>query len=75
MHKLNILGMQKMAANKQKVILGQEAICPHGLGRVLAFELWNGKVQNIQVQTYVHDHSCMWSADNVELIDPRRCNC
>lgn len=58
--------------NKNKPILGQEAICPDGLGRVMAFKPpclpdygW------VQVSTYVNDRSCKWSPHNVELIDPR----
>lgn len=51
-------------------ILGQEAICPDGLGRVVAFceefpHRW------IQVSTYVSDRGCKWDPDNVELLDPR----
>ncbi len=53
------------------IILGQEAICPDGLGRVIDYE---NKFPNIwiQVKTHVNDRSCKWDADNVELIDPRR---
>lgn len=48
-------------------IIGQEAICPDGLGRVVAFadafpEQW------IQVQTYVRDRSCKWTVENVRLV-------
>jgi len=51
-------------------ILGQEAICPDGLGRVVDFRdefphAW------IKVNTYVNDRQCQWSPENVELIDPR----
>jgi len=51
------------------IILGQEAICPDGLGRVVAFE---GKFpsQWIQIETYVNDRGCKWSQSNVKLIDP-----
>ena len=55
-----------------KIILGQEAICPDGLGRVTAFKdqdpchpAW------IQIDTYVNNCGCHWHPDNVELIDPR----
>jgi hypothetical protein len=48
-------------------IIGQEAVCPDGLGRVIAFkdsfpERW------IQVSTYIADRSCKWSPDNVKLV-------
>lgn len=55
---------------KIKPIIGQEAICPDGLGRVVAYSdrfpyLW------IKVDTYVGNRGCEWSPHNVELIDPR----
>jgi hypothetical protein len=49
-------------------IIGQEAICPKGLGRVIDFnEVFPH--QWIQVQTYVKDSSCKWEWANVELIE------
>ena len=55
--------------NKEKPIIGQEAICPDGLGRVASFD---DDVKNIKVRTYVDDRSCSWDANNVELIKIRR---
>lgn len=52
-------------------IIGQEAICPDGLGRVVAF-LNDFPFQWVQVQTYVKDRSCKWSIENVELIPVRK---
>ncbi len=60
---------------ESKVIIGQEAICPDGLGRVIAINnvfpgCW------IQVKTYVDDRSCKWAPHNVTLIEPmggRKC--
>jgi hypothetical protein len=49
----------------KKPIIGQEAICPDGLGRVIDFDKPN---KNIRVQTYIKDRSCYWSADNVTLV-------
>ena len=51
-------------------IIGQEAICPDGLGRVIAYDL---DIPNswVQVSTYFYDRQCKWDKDNVELIDPR----
>lgn len=48
-------------------IIGQEAICPDGLGRVVAFrdrfpDQW------IEVSTYVMDRGCKWSPCNVDLL-------
>lgn len=50
-------------------IVGQEAICPDGLGRVIAY---NNVMPNswVQVQTYVNDRSCKWDFKNVVLIEP-----
>lgn len=50
-----------------KIIIGQEAICPDGLGRVIAYkdafpEQW------VQVSTYVNDRQCKWAPHNVQLI-------
>jgi hypothetical protein len=50
-------------------IIGQEAICGDGLGRVIAFkneapEKW------IQVKTYINNRSCKWDWLNVKLINP-----
>lgn len=53
-------------------IIGQEAICPDGLGRVVAY----GDVLPspwIQVNTYFNNRGCKWAPENVELIDPRKC--
>lgn len=49
-------------------IIGQECICPDGLGRVVAF---SDKFPHlyIKVSTYVGDRQCEWSPDNVQLID------
>ena len=48
-------------------IIGQEAVCPDGLGRVIAFED-RFPEQWIQIQTYVNDRSCQWDPENVELV-------
>lgn len=52
-------------------IIGQEAICPDGLGRVSAWQRGAANSLSIQVETYFHNRSCIWDAKNVELIDPR----
>lgn len=48
-------------------VIGQEAVCPDGLGRVIAFrdefpEQW------IQVATYVGNRECKWASHNVRLV-------
>jgi len=59
-----------MRKERPRPIIGQEVICPDGLGRVIAYadifpDVW------IQVGTYVNDKECKWAPENVELIDPR----
>ncbi len=48
-------------------IIGQEAICPDGLGRVeeIDFKLPN---KNITIRTYVNNKSCIWDMDDIKLI-------
>lgn len=48
-------------------IIGQEAICPDGLGRVVSFED-NFPNQYIEVSTYIKDRQCKWDPKNVTLI-------
>jgi len=48
-------------------IIGQEAVCPDGLGRVIDFHFSFPK-EWVQVQTYVHDRSCKWAPHNVQLV-------
>ena len=54
---------------KNKIIIGQEAICPDGLGRVI--DVGIGSYEFIEISTYINDRSCKWGKNNVELIDPR----
>ena len=53
-----------------KIIIGQEAICDDGLGRVMWYDI---KAPNnwVQISTYFNDRQCKWDIDNVELINPR----
>lgn len=55
-----------------KPIIGQEAICPDGLGRVSAFGMCvtGLRIGWIQVETYFHNRGCQWDSANVELLDP-----
>ena len=49
-------------------IIGQEAVCPDGLGRVVSFtDVF--PIQWIQVSTYFNDRQCQWSPENVRLVD------
>lgn len=56
-----------MKNNFKHPIIGQEAICPDGLGRVIDFKDKFPKSW-IQVQTYVNDRSCKYDPMNVNLI-------
>lgn len=50
-------------------ILGQEAVCPDGLGRVKSY-VDNFPTQYIEVETYVNNRGCHWAPHNVTLIPP-----
>lgn len=56
---------------KDKIIKGQEAICPDGLGRVKDFDPYF-PAKWIIVSTYFDNRECKWNTSNVELIDPRK---
>lgn len=50
-----------------RIIIGQEAVCPDGLGRVAAYSdkfpfRW------IQVDTYINNRSYKWAPENVRLV-------
>lgn len=49
-------------------IIGQEAVCPDGLGRVIAFQD-SFPEQWVQVRTYINDRSCKWAPENVQLVE------
>jgi len=49
-------------------IIGQEAICPDGLGRVSAYKD-DFPDQWIQVETYLNSRGCKWSPENVRLVE------
>ena len=54
------------------IIIGQEAICPDGLGRVKSYYIGPASSLYITVDTYIHNRACNWSECNVDLIDPRK---
>lgn len=59
------INAKEMKPQSHDPILGQEAICPDGLGRVVAYATdW------IQVKTYVKNRECKWGVGNVTLIAP-----
>ena len=57
------------------VIIGQECICPDGLGRVafvVPYVCDTMLAGSISVNTYIDNRGCTFASHNVELIDPRR---
>jgi hypothetical protein len=50
-----------------KPIIGQECICPDGMGRVVSFD-FDVPHRKIEVATYIKDRHCCWDKDNVTLI-------
>jgi len=56
-----------MAHSFTHPVIGQEAICPDGLGRVVGFRD-EFPHQWVKVATYVNDRQCEWDPRNVELI-------
>ena len=49
-------------------VIGQETICPDGLGRVADYKD-DFPHQWIRVDTYVDNRSCQWDVHNVKLIE------
>jgi hypothetical protein len=49
-------------------VIGQEAVCPDGLGRVMAYED-RFPHQWVQVSTYFNDRQCKWAPSNVKLVE------
>ena len=56
-----------MAHEFKHPVIGQEAICPDGLGRVSDFKD-EFPIQWIQVSTYYKNRDCHWAPYNVKLI-------
>lgn len=53
-----------------KIIIGQECICPDGLGRVSAVREGICQKVHITVDTYINTRNCEWDSHNVQLINP-----
>lgn len=53
-----------MAHEFKKPVIGQECLCPDGMGRIAAY-CDNFPDQWIQVDTYVNNRSCKWAPHNV----------
>lgn len=50
----------------ESIVIGQEAICSDGLGRVVEKSITKGEW--IRISTYVKDRQCCWAPHNVVLI-------
>jgi len=51
-----------------KPIIGQEAVCPDGLGRVTHYTYNAYRIETIRVETYFNNRECEWDAGNVQLV-------
>jgi hypothetical protein len=49
-------------------ILGQECICPDGVGRIKEIKKEPCGTASLVVETYFNDRSCCWAHHNVTLI-------
>ncbi len=56
-----------MAHEFEHPLIGQEAVCPDGLGRVNSF-LDNFPHQWIKIDTYIRNRGCNWAPHNVTLV-------
>jgi hypothetical protein len=52
------------------LIIGQEALCPHGLGRITEVGL-TFPDRFVRISTYVNDCGCKWEPSNVRVIPIR----
>jgi hypothetical protein len=52
----------------RRPIIGQEAVCPDGLGRVVSFGEGCGGAKWIMVDTYYNNRGCKWDSKNVKLV-------
>ena len=52
---------------KTEIIIGQEAVCPHGLGRVVKSN-YNCGYPSITIKTYINNKECKWPPDKVKLV-------
>lgn len=49
-------------------VIGQEAVCPDGLGRVNGIEEGAAGSQRIRVRTYINNRDCLWDSKNIRLV-------
>lgn len=51
----------------KNIVIGQECICPDGMGRVVNFN-FTMPHEFIKVDTYINNRGCEWAPHNVKLI-------
>ena len=49
-------------------IIGQEVVCPDGLGRIADIILQPANSYSIVVHTYIKNRACAWDSENVKLV-------
>ena len=61
-------GANIMTRSFEHPIIGQEIVCPDGLGRVVDYE---DRFPNcwIKVETYINNRGCRWAPENVVLVN------
>lgn len=52
----------------KQIIIGQECVCPDGLGRVVKVVHGICNRATVYVQTYIHNRNCGWDYQNVTLV-------
>lgn len=52
----------------KQIIIGQECVCPDGLGRIFKVEHGVCESARIYVATYFADRGCGWDYRNVSLV-------
>lgn len=62
-----------------EIFIGQECVCPDGVGRVAAIVPCVTRMkghESVRVDTYINNRSCEWARHNVRLVplklEPRR---
>lgn len=49
------------------IIIGQEAVCSDGLGRVADVERHSAGTTHVKIDTYYNNRGCYWDISNIRL--------
>lgn len=52
----------------KRPVIGQECLCPDGVGRVHHVEFWGEEVHRVYVDTYINNVRSGWDRRNVKLL-------